>query len=32
MPAPITSPDQLRLAGGAPGDFFGQGTTVGVTF
>jgi hypothetical protein len=29
---PITSPDQLRLAGGALGDFFGPGTTVGVPF
>jgi hypothetical protein len=27
---PITSPNQLRLAGGALGDFFGPGTTVGI--
>ncbi len=32
MTAPITSPNQLRLAGGALGDFFGQGTTVGIPF
>lgn len=30
--APITSPSQLRLAGGALGDFFGPGTTVGIPF
>lgn len=30
--APISSPSQLRLAGGALGDFFGPGTTVGVPF
>ncbi len=30
--APITSPDQLRVAGGALGDFFGPGTTVGIPF
>lgn len=30
--APITSPDQLRVAGGALGDFFGPGTTVGTPF
>ena len=29
---PISSPDQLRLAGGALGDFFGPGTTVGIPF
>jgi len=29
---PITSPDQLRVAGGALGDFFGPGTTVGIPF
>lgn len=29
---PINSPDQLRLAGGALGDFFGPGTTVGIPF
>jgi hypothetical protein len=29
---PITSPNQLRLAGGALGDFFGPGTTVGIPF
>jgi hypothetical protein len=28
----ITSPNQLRLAGGALGDFFGPGTTVGIPF
>jgi Carboxypeptidase regulatory-like domain len=28
----ITSPNQLRVAGGALGDFFGPGTTVGVPF
>ncbi|MGB6686735.1 MAG: carboxypeptidase regulatory-like domain-containing protein [Terracidiphilus sp.] len=32
MTAPITSPNQLRLAGGALGDFFGPGTTVGIPF
>jgi Carboxypeptidase regulatory-like domain len=32
MSAPITSPNQLRLAGGALGDFFGPGTTVGTPF
>jgi hypothetical protein len=30
--APITSPNQLRRAGGALGDFFGPGTTVGIPF
>jgi len=30
--APITSPNQLRVAGGALGDFFGPGTTVGTPF
>ncbi len=30
--APITSANQLRLAGGALGDFFGPGTTVGIPF
>ena len=29
---PIVSPNQLRLAGGALGDFFGPGTTVGIPF
>lgn len=29
---PFTSPNQLRLAGGALGDFFGPGTTVGIPF
>ena len=29
---PIASPNQLRLAGGALGDFFGPGTTVGIPF
>jgi len=29
---PILSPRQLRLAGGALGDFFGPGTTVGIPF
>jgi outer membrane receptor protein involved in Fe transport len=29
---PITSLSQLRLAGGALGDFFGPGTTVGIPF
>ena len=29
---PITSPNQLRVAGGALGDFFGPGTTVGIPF
>ncbi len=28
----ITSPNQLRVAGGALGDFFGPGTTVGIPF
>ena len=32
MTAPINSPNQLRLAGGALGDFFGPGTTVGIPF
>jgi len=32
MTAPIASPNQLRLAGGALGDFFGPGTTVGIPF
>ena len=30
--SPITGPNQLRLAGGALGDFFGPGTTVGIPF
>lgn len=30
--APISSPNQLRMAGGALGDFFGPGTTVGTPF
>ncbi len=30
--APIRTPNQLRVAGGALGDFFGQGTTVGIPF
>jgi carboxypeptidase family protein len=30
--APLSSPNQLRLAGGALGDFFGPGTTVGIPF
>jgi hypothetical protein len=30
--APITSPNQLRVAAGAFGDFFGPGTTVGIPF
>jgi hypothetical protein len=30
--APITSPNQLRAAGGALGDFFGPGSTVGILF
>jgi len=30
--APISSPSQLRVAGGALGDFFGPGTTVGIPF
>lgn len=29
---PIRSPGQLRVAGGALGDFFGPGTTVGIPF
>lgn len=29
---PITSINQLRLAGGTLGDFFGPGTTVGIPF
>lgn len=29
---PITSINQLRLPGGALGDFFGPGTTVGIPF
>ncbi|WP_348263333.1 carboxypeptidase regulatory-like domain-containing protein [Telmatobacter sp. DSM 110680] len=29
---PIASPSQLRVAGGALGDFFGPGTTVGTPF
>ncbi|HXN99547.1 MAG TPA: hypothetical protein VN881_10770, partial [Candidatus Acidoferrales bacterium] len=29
---PITSLNQLRIAGGALGDFFGPGTTVGIPF
>ncbi len=31
-PQPITSPNELRVAGGALGDFFGPGTTVGIPF
>ncbi len=30
--SPITSLNQLRLPGGALGDFFGPGTTVGIPF
>ncbi len=30
--APLISPSQLRVPGGALGDFFGPGTTVGVPF
>jgi outer membrane receptor protein involved in Fe transport len=30
--APITSANQLRIKGGALGDFFGPGTTVGMPF
>lgn len=30
--APITSPNQLKFAAGALGDFFGPGTTVGIPF
>ncbi len=29
---PITSPGQLQIPGGAFGDFFGPGTTVGIPF
>ena len=29
---PIGSPNQLRVVGGALGDFFGPGTTVGIPF
>ena len=29
---PIRSPNQLRVPGGALGDFFGPGTTVGIPF
>jgi hypothetical protein len=29
---PISSPNQLQVAGGALGDFFGPGTTVGIPF
>ncbi len=29
---PIRTPNQLRVAGGALGDFFGPGTTVGIPF
>jgi hypothetical protein len=29
---PITSLQQLRIPGGALGDFFGPGTTVGIPF
>jgi hypothetical protein len=29
---PILSPNQLRVPGGALGDFFGPGTTVGIPF
>ena len=32
MTEPIQSPNQLRVAGGALGDFFGPGTTVGIPF
>ena len=31
-PIPVTSPNQLRVASGALGDFFGPGTTVGIPF
>jgi hypothetical protein len=31
-PMPVTSPNQLRVAAGALGDFFGPGTTVGTPF
>ena len=31
-PIPVTSPNQLRVAAGALGDFFGPGTTVGIPF
>ncbi|HEY6448591.1 MAG TPA: carboxypeptidase regulatory-like domain-containing protein [Acidobacteriaceae bacterium] len=30
--APLASPNQLRVPGGALGDFFGPGTTVGIPF
>jgi hypothetical protein len=30
--APISGPGQLRVSGGALGDFFGPGTTVGIPF
>jgi hypothetical protein len=30
--APISNPNQLRVPGGALGDFFGPGTTVGIPF
>lgn len=30
--SPITSPNQLKFAAGALGDFFGPGTTVGIPF
>lgn len=29
---PVTSPNQLRVPAGALGDFFGPGTTVGISF
>ena len=29
---PISGPNELKLAGGALGDFFGPGTTVGIPF
>jgi outer membrane receptor protein involved in Fe transport len=31
-PIPVTSSNQLRVAAGALGDFFGPGTTVGIPF
>ena len=32
LTAPVHTPNQLRVAGGALGDFFGPGTTVGIPF
>jgi hypothetical protein len=29
---PVTSPNRLRVPAGALGDFFGPGTTVGISF